>query len=526
MNNAKDRKLNNYKIYAKWIVIALIVCGAFVIRLINIEFGLPYYYHVDEGNKVKYIEKCLNNDFLGTNFHHPTFMIYSSAGLIYLFQKSFNIINTPIDICIFARIWTSFLAACTVLCVILIGFRYLSFICGIFAGIFLSLSTLHICLSHYIKEDIHFVFWLMLSFYFLIKFISLQNIKNIIISGLLGGFAFSTKYVGIILSFSLFLTASGIIIHDNYKKDIKTEWKKMLSLLALYVAMLIIGFVIFTPYSLTADSFKKGFSYELNHVFAGHDNYKMYPWKNLWGYHLLKSIIPGISIPVLLMAFAGFYISVKTKNTVSIFIAISSVVLYFIIESSYLKPPPNAERYILPVIPFLCLLGGLAVSYLYENIRKQYFKPLLIIFIFILLIPLINRDYLFIKSIRMDTRDKARLWIYKNIHRNSNILIYYWDSYSIKIGDYPINTFYNLSFENANNLNDIGKYDYIIISSLHYVRYFNLYTDESPYKTHYKYIMENLKLTKEFKTPYLTYGFHNPTIKIYSRQNEIKVVKE
>lgn len=512
----KDNKI----LFLKWIIIAIIVWASFYVRLINIEFGLPYFYQIDECSKIDSVEECLKGNFKATKFFHPTFLIYSTTSLIYFYEKITMKETLKWEKFLIGRFWMAFLGACTVFIIIIMGMKYFSFLSGVLSGIFLSLSLLHICCSHYIKEDIPLVFWITVGLFFIMGFI--KNIKYnylyVILSGLFLGFAASTKYIGFIISIIMFSLAIIIKYFGEFKKQKYIILRNIFVFTLIFFVFLIIGFIIFTPYSLFADEFREGLKTEIDHNKNGHETVKFSPWEYYWLFHFKNSLISGMSLPLLIFCLIGIIWAFKKGKSENIYIALCTIFIYMLIESSVLKPPPFFQRYILPVIMFLSLLGGIFAADLIIGRKSYKGKILLSCLIVLIFVPSIKNDFIFINSIKSDTRDEARRWLIKNAKRNTNVLAYYWAPYNILIEDYFVNIFYTRRFEYINSFDDFNKFDYVVISSLHYSRFYDLYPQklENEFKNHYQYIMNNLKLIKEFKSDYPIYGFHNPIIKIYS----------
>lgn len=495
----------------KWLCIALLTVSAFCMRLQYIEYGLPHQYHSDERYKIDAIINYTKGAFEPPNFYHPTFMTYSSALFLVIWKKIICPLNSYSEIAIVCRIWIAFLGAMTIPAAVIIGWRNFSFSAGILAGIFLSLSPMHLICSHYVKEDISLVFWMMPAVYFILEFIKTRKIWHLILGGILGGFAGGSKYVGLLFIPIFFCVALFTTTVQYKEKRREFLLKKCPKYLLLFFVMVIIGFLIVTPYSLLTPKFKEGVKGEVIHNEVGHDDFKMSAWKSLWTFHLRKSLIPSMTPPLFILCALGFLFILKTKNQASQIIGISALLIYFLVESSNLKPPPNYERYVLPIIPLLSLLGGDFVSAIYKNRKSILAKSATGAVVLFVIFYMIYSDLNFINSLKTDTRVAAGRWIYKNFPKDSKIFFLAYPPYHADVSDMN----YKIEFGFPNDPVELNKYDYIVASSLHYERYYTLYNVPLPRRAVYDYVFNRFRLLRDIKANTPTTVYHNPEIRIY-----------
>ena len=62
--------------------------------------------------------------------------------------------------------------------------------------------------------------------------------------------------------------------------------------------------------------------------------------------------------------------------------------------------------------------------------------------------------------------------------------------------------------------------DYLVLSSLFYDRYFSQPNPNRVFQNRFKSVFNRVPVIKEFKAPSATYGFHNPTLTVFSLKPE------
>jgi hypothetical protein len=507
--------------FGKWVLIALVVWGGFALRLPHIGFGLPFTRHNDEVTKIIDIKRILAGNLQPRKFYHPTFLLYSVAGAVTLYDAL-----TPgrlahriaagdeWEIYLVGRFWIAFLGACTILIVSLIGWRYFGFGAGLVAALILAVAPLHLLTSHYIKEDVPMTFWMALALYFLFALATTPSMKNFVLTGLFTGFAISTKYPALLFVVLILFTLALFLKKQALEK-------RFLVRTAIMVACILVGFALFTPYAVRRyKKFHAGFRFETKHVLQGHEYEPISPWHHAWTFHLRKSVIPGLtpSLALLCAAAIVFFIFKRSKKTT--ILLFGAALFYFPFEAVYLKPPPDFERYMVPLLVFLALLGGCFVAALWQMSRSLRLRPcpywrvgIILLLAVAFSFPL-RRDIVFIKSLREDTRETARNWILKHIPPGARIFCVGRAAYVPDLRELPY-TVSDRYWEGYDNYDYVRQFDYVVASSFLYDRYFTIYPLEIAPTRFYRRLFSEAHLVKEFRPQYFSYGFHNPTIRIY-----------
>ncbi|MCX7766413.1 MAG: glycosyltransferase family 39 protein, partial [Candidatus Sumerlaeia bacterium] len=411
-----------------------------------------------------------------------------------------------------ARYWIATLGTLTVVAIFFVGRRWYSSSLGLLSAFFLSIMPLHILCSHYVKEDVPMLFWLTVALVFFIRYAQDQKNSLAALSGFFSGMATSTKYFALV-TLPIFLIELMLL----YRGKI---WKKYFIISSIiFLAMLVLGFILFTPFAvLDYPGFIKGFFTEFEHSRTGHESQPVSPWRYAWSFHLQRSLIPGVTLPLLLLGITGMIVAWRNNGTVNRLLCIATLLLYFLIEGSPLKAVINFERYALPLLLFLALFGAYTIIWLFQlSGRISVRSGVIVLFLVISFVALL-RAVKVTSAMSPDTREIAASWIVRNIPLKSRILVIDVQSYNPNIYglDYPLEKG-RRDWDGFLKPGFLKRFDYVIVSSFLYERHFTLYPKKTPMYYFYQHIFDNWKLVKEIKPRYFAYGYHNPTIRIYAR---------
>jgi hypothetical protein len=114
------------------------------------------------------------------------------------------------------------------------------------------------------------------------------------------------------------------------------------------------------PMFFAPGTFRAGLSFELHHIATGHGSLVISPLEWGFAFHLLYSLLPGLTLPVALLALAALVAHLLGWRRVSSedrLWVLTALLFYFSAELSPTKPPPDFMRYMLPVVPSLALLA-------------------------------------------------------------------------------------------------------------------------------------------------------------------------
>lgn len=493
-------------------LIVLIV--SLILRLWAVNFGLPYLYHPDEPTVVlKAVNIIQTGDLNPHFFNYPSFQIYLLV-LIYLiffffgkaigrFSSLQESILPPLKYAmgvgkegfsgqfLLGRLSTVCLGVLSVFLLYAIGKKCKDWKIGVLASFFLALSPLHVINSKYIAPNVPMAFFVLLSFYFCLRIMERGELPDYLIAGFVCGVAISTKYNAYIGIFPLFLA--------HYFAGKKFFDKKLFAALVA----LVIGFILVTPYAvLDFPSFLKGVMYEAHHYRSGHLGWEgSMTW--LWN---LRKLIESEGFLLIGLAFIGLAISFLKKEK-PFLLAGSFAIPYFVLISSF---PVRFPRNLIPLIPFVSLYAAWALLFLFEwaasylkKGRSQVAQPTLITLILVLSIgaticfPLVQ-DYWKLRELaREDVRTVAAKWIVKNIPAGSKIAA---ESYTpfLPVEKFDIQYFRYIA-KNPPSFYKEQEFDYLILSSAMYGRFFKNSSRYEEYVNEYRRIFSTYKSYKVFE---------------------------
>jgi len=509
-----SRQLKN--IIALSLLTAILIAGIFL-RAINLDFGLPYFYHSDEKIKLGNINSVIDGSPRMLNYRHPGFLVYSSAATVKLLS--------------FTGKHPIYLARCLIVaeCMLVIIILYFSGLrlggrtSGLFAALVIALSPLTVTASQHVKEDIPLMLWLSLQLYLCLAFLASEKKKTLYAAALAGGFAFSSKYVG---SFSLLL----IYLVIRWKTPKGQRQRLIMNAFLIFS----LGFLVFSPFALLdIHSFLKDFFFELGHALRGHSGLKIYPWKYYWTYHLTNNLNPALTWYLLVVCLVGVFISLFKDSRYRI-VATGFLLFYFLHESFPLKPPHGSERYMISVLPYLALAGGAAFHQASKIPRTivAFWGIIALLGFF----SMGNESYHYVLSRgEDDARTRARQWAVKNIPKQSLLLVddYHnpFSPFAVFQKEYPnhfaIRTTRRLPTEELFALiknrkeqkyrENISSHDevYYIACNLEYDRYFDFPDYYKQRHEFYKYLFSCTEEIAVFLPTNKTYGLVDPEIRVF-----------
>lgn len=495
---------------------AALLIGA-LLRLYGIRFGLPSNFHPDEVPKVNAVMRMYDSGTLDPQyFLHPSLLLY----LTYATNKVLHLLGFADggfrESAYLAGRIVSFIAGmASILLTYLIGRRLYSAPTGGLAALLLAAFPLHVTCSRYLKEDSLLTFVVMSCLFVTILAVQTNRRWLLLLAGILAGCTAGTKYSGILMV-GVPLGAPWIASRRIVPDISWIPW----AIGAMLIAP--VGFLITTPYALlNSTKFLHDFASESRHMQNGH-TVSITAWSQLWMYHFWRSIWPGITGVVSVAACVAFGFLLRRGRLEDLIVIGMALLFYLPAEYVKAKPAPQPERYILPCLPFIAI--GLAEFVrVASQYRQRVFRAALpIVFILILGAPL-WRSATLAREAADDTRDRLALWMKENLPRGSKVLMD-WKPYCPNFhGDYfevkhipRARIILELS---VNELKRSGA-DYLVLSSLFYNRYFSQPNAEANLRQQFREVFQRVPVVKQIEAPSGPYGFHNPTLTLFSLKEE------
>ncbi len=339
-----------------------ILSTAALVRLWGIGFGLPHpLCRPDEDAITSVAARFFRGDFNPHFFNYPAlFMLVVAAGLAARFQvgraagwfeskEDFLRIAGPSGLNMTARLISAAAGIGTVWVAHRAAARLFGRRTGLVSAFFLALAFLHVRDSHFGVTDVAATFLVVTSFFVAVRLAETGSMADLVTAGITAGLATSTKYNAALIA----LPAVWALVSGRSPRlgPVSTRsWK-----LVLFGAVMIAAFLAASPYSvLDYREFVRAVTYESGHLAAGHGAMVGRGWL----VHVTSSLRYGLGLPLLAAALAGLVLLAWQQPRKAVLVAIFPVAYYLVIGSGFTV----FARYILPVVPFLCLTAGYGVS--------------------------------------------------------------------------------------------------------------------------------------------------------------------
>jgi 4-amino-4-deoxy-L-arabinose transferase-like glycosyltransferase len=501
---------------SKLLFLAALLVGA-ALRVYGIDFGLPSNFHPDEVPKVNAIMRMVDSGtFDPQYFLHPSLLLYLTYGANTLLHLS-GLDGTFRESAFLAgRLVSATAGVTSIIFTYLIGQRLYSKRAGALAAFLLAVFPLHVTCSRYLKEDA-LLTCVVLSCV-LTTIIAVQDSRRwlLIFAGILAGCTAGTKYSGILMV--IVPLSAPWLASRKIKPD--SSWIPW-ALLAAAISPL--GFLATTPYAvLNSAKFIKDFSSESRHMQNGH-TVTISAWSQLWMYHFWRSIWPGITGFVALLAtIAGGFLLRRGRIQDLI---VLGVALLFYLPAEYVKakPAPQPERYILPCLPFIAIGVAELIASL-RSLRWRFSSALATMAAILVVVLPFSRSAQLADEVRSDTRDRLAVWMRDNLPHGSKVLMD-WKPYCPNFhGEY----FEVQHIPRARIIQELdvaalrrSGADYLVISSLFYNRYFSQPEGEPILRQRFREVFQKVPVIMQVTSPSGgPYGFHNPTLTLFSLKDE------
>lgn len=474
------------------VILLAVFFSAFFLNAYNNDFKLGY--HPDEPKKVRFIETNTQD------FQHPILMLQVVRAANYFADFTDKQAIAALGRTVIA----AFGAATAVLCYLLSRAALRERSAYVVAAL-AATSPILITHSHYLKEDIILTFFCLLSLLLLLRYIRVRDSLSLVGLGIATGLAMSSHYKGVLLFVVYLLSPVLVPIKDRrrYFKGLIT-----CALIAIFT-FLVVNYPIF----LHPKVFNRGISFDLRHIFRGHGSskhaIKIYATSELFGFHLVNSIVPGITLAVTLLALAFLVATLlrwKQSSWRDKILVVYVLLFYLVVEVSPTKPFPDFMRYVIPVIPVLLYFSVRGVEMVADCLRfvgaKRTFAALVAV---ALSLPLCESLRL-IRDLGEDTREKAERLIAEN-HWQTKCETYA----ALRADVWSLSTL-NIQAERDNGVT------HLVASSFLYDRFIHGKSlknqGEAVYEAYQRYGELFSRPFIEITPPYKSFAFHNPTIRI------------
>lgn len=452
--------------YAKIILIGILTLGYFL-RFQGIDFGLPFIYDEDESRRVNQaIEILVNRDPNPHWFGHPAstviylltanylgmFVVGKFLGIFNNFLDFQNLyFNQPSLFYWIGRSWIAAFGTGTILVTYYLGEKLENKRVGLVAAFLIAITPMHIKYSKIIRSDVLLTFFILLAFYYCLNILIFNRQKDYLLTGGFLGLAIVTKYPAIIFVPTIIL--AHFMSHKSLRKEIKKIGISAGScLLAGFLAAPFLFIDINTAIRDITNEARTG-------NVGGNGEGLLINLVWYWQEALTNSLT-SFGMFLLLI---GIITTLVTREKKLLLLISFPLLFYLFISSLSLR----WDRWIIPLLPFACLLiawtleyvaifilvtyggyafraevrkqkAGVNILNLFNETRKaqkgQFFNKysgnlwgFLIILIFslgLMTISLMDKNQTeIVELVGLDTRTLTREWMLENLPRGSHILI-------------------------------------------------------------------------------------------------------
>ncbi len=350
---------------AAWL--GAIVAAAAVLRLVPIWFGLPYLHaRPDEETAIGHAVAMLGGDLNPHFFHWPSLTFYLFAAMFAAWTAAVTAVSghaavTDVEYVLLARGMVAMAGTLTTVVLFHLVRRATDVATGLLAAAFLAVAILHVRESHFAMTDVLMTLLLTASLALLLGALDQAvaapdrrrvRLAPFAVAGFAGGLAASTKYsAGAVV---VAMAAAQIVLARRFRQrwwEPRT-WPPSLAFLAACAA----GFFLATPYALLdAGTFAADLRFDFTHLAGGHS----IDLGRGWWYHATHSLPYGVGFFTLLAAGAGIVPFARDRPREAFVLGTFAAAFYLAIGSGHTV----FFRYILPLVPIVCLLAAVGVRY-------------------------------------------------------------------------------------------------------------------------------------------------------------------
>jgi hypothetical protein len=230
----------------------------------------------------------------------------------------------------------------------------------------------------------------------------------VLFAGAASGFATSTKYNAAVIALAALVA---IFLNKAARSQSLGDRVRYAALFGCTMAG---AFVLASPFSvLDFREFRADVIFETRHLADGHGVIL----GRGWSHHVTSSLRYGVGLPLLVTGTAGMFLLIARDRRKGILVAIFPLSYYLLIGRGYTV----FARYIIPVVPFLCLTTAYAVSeaaaWMSSRTRRASWSPAFTSVIVLWLAwPSVQSVINFNRLMaRTDSRALARAWVEEHI---------------------------------------------------------------------------------------------------------------
>lgn len=342
-------------------MLVVIIVVAAALRLVPVWFALDYpQARPDESVAIGHAASALDGDLNPRFFHWPSLTFYLFAGVFGFVSAARGVLLsdaalTYTEQLVTARAVVALAGTATVFVLFRLGSRVVDQTTGLLAAGFLAVAILHVRESHFAMTDVLMTLLVTTSLALLVLGVDATRTGGsagawFAAAGLAAGLATGTKYnAGALVASAL---AAGLVLLRSRPHARPAG----LLPLAAFLAMLVLGFVVSTPYAiLDHRTFAADMHFNVTHLAGGHG----IDVGRGWIYHATRSLPYGTGILVFGAALGGMVPLLRHHRRHAAILGAFALAFYAAIGSGHTV----FFRYILPLVPLACLSAAVVVRY-------------------------------------------------------------------------------------------------------------------------------------------------------------------
>jgi hypothetical protein len=349
----------------------VILLVALAVRLWGLGFGLPYIIaRPDETEIAGPAVGFLSGDLRPPFFEWPTLFTYTAA----FFYVMYFLVTRPFTgyatLAAFAesrrqsiapflyitRALSAVTGVLTVWWVHSICRRLFDQTTAIVACLFLALAFLHVRDSHFGVTDVAMTALVTLTVLLILKWRQTGNFSDAALAGFVGGLAGSTKYNGLGVCMPFIVALVQRVGNDGVRR--------LALALMLFGATMALGFFGASPYILIDwPRFVHSISGVGAHLAEGHG----LMLGRGWSYYARVILPAAVGWPMFLAGLAGLVVLMATRLRDAAVLFAFPIAYYVIAGRGYTV----FARYVIPVLPFLCIAAAWFVVYSVGRVAKN-----------------------------------------------------------------------------------------------------------------------------------------------------------
>ena len=338
--------------------LAAVLLLALGLRFWSVGWQLPWQFHPDEGHYVwKAADMARDGNLNPKYFRNPSLYTYlllaeyklleATGPLLTLAGAFWELLQPSSLYVLLGRLTSALLGAGTVALLYPLGGQLFGRAAGLLGALFLAVSLIHVRESHFATNDASATFLLVASVLCSALLARTGRVRYLLLAGLAGGLATSTKY-----NVGLFVVPLLVAYGQAYGRSGLAT--RRLGLLALAGLVALLAYLAGTPFTLLAwPTFRDDFLVQQRFARQGWEGQGPEPVGLLY----LDALANGLGWPVFGLSLVGLaFAALRRRRALLLAIAFPLAYLGFMFGVRLFF-----VRFATPLAPFLCLFAAFGV---------------------------------------------------------------------------------------------------------------------------------------------------------------------